>query len=165
MAVQHPNNDPFEEVKFTFSFVAHPCENEHSTPTSLKPKPCPSSYLNIALDKARDSTLILHDISLENKNCWAMDNFGAPTLELKKNDSTSKHEGFSFETPCVSCSPLDSLELITFSATRFYKDHNHLLILISKLFRRMVVDAYVYHKYCKFRSSTMVLTLQLEWHC
>jgi hypothetical protein len=36
------------------------------------------------------------------------------------------------------------------------------LILISKLFRKMVVDAYVYNKYCKSHGCTMVLTLQLE---
>jgi hypothetical protein len=48
------------------------------------------------------------------------------------------------------------------SATRFYEDHNHLLVLVYKLFRRMVVDVYVYYKYCKSRSSIMALTLQLE---
>jgi hypothetical protein len=42
------------------------------------------------------------------------------------------------------------------------KDPNHLLILVSKLFRRMVVDAYVYHKYCKSHGCVVVLTLC--WH-
>ena len=88
-----------------------------------------------------------------------MDNLKAPTLELKKNNSTNKHEGFSFETPCDSYSLLESLESITLSATSFYEDHNHLLFLVYKLFRRMVVDAYVYHKYCKSRSRNMALTL------
>jgi hypothetical protein len=39
------------------------------------------------------------------------------------------------------------------------------LILISKLFKRMVVDALIYHKYCKSRSCIMALTLQLEQKC
>ena len=43
-----------------------------------------------------------------------------------------------------------------------YEDPNHLLILVLKLFRRIVVDAYVYHKYCKSRGCVVVLTLQLE---
>jgi len=51
---------------------------------------------------------------------------------------------------------------ILLSATCFHEDHNHLLILVSKLFKRMVVDAFVYHKYCKSRSCIVVLTLQLE---
>jgi hypothetical protein len=46
-----------------------------------------------------------------------------------------------------------------------YKDPNRFLLFISKLFRKMVVDTYVYHKHCKSRGSTMVLTLQLEHSC
>ena len=46
-----------------------------------------------------------------------------------------------------------------------YEDSNHLQILVSKLFRWMVVDAYIYHKYYKSYCSTMVLTLQLEHYC
>ena len=51
---------------------------------------------------------------------------------------------------------------ILLSAICFHEDHNHLLILVSKLFKRMVVDAFVYHKYYKSHSCTVVLTLQLE---
>ena len=51
---------------------------------------------------------------------------------------------------------------ILFSPTCPYEDHNHLSILVFKLFKRMVVDAYVYHKYCKSHSGIVVLTLQLE---
>jgi hypothetical protein len=36
------------------------------------------------------------------------------------------------------------------------------LILVSKLFKRMVVDAFVYHKYCKSHRCTVALTLPLE---
>ena len=43
-----------------------------------------------------------------------------------------------------------------------YEEHNHPSLLVCKLFGRMVVDAYVYHKYCKSRGCTLVLTLQLE---
>ena len=43
-----------------------------------------------------------------------------------------------------------------------YEDHNHPLILVVELFRRMVEDAYVYHKYCKSHGGIVVLTLQLE---
>jgi hypothetical protein len=91
-----------------------------------------------------------------------MDIPAASTLETKEINSTDEHESFSFETPHVSCSLLESLEFILLKTTSTYEDPNLLLTLIHKLFRRMVVDAYVYHKYCKSHSCTMVLTLQLE---
>jgi len=141
MVEHHPNNNPFEEVKFLSPFVSSKFafEIERPSPPSLEPKPCPSG-----------------------QNLCAMDNLGAPTLELKKNNSTNEHKRFSFETPRVSCSLLEFLDLITLSATCFYEDHNHLLALVCKLFKRMVVDAFIYHKYCRSRSSTMALTLKLE---
>jgi len=139
MVEHHPNNNPFEEVKFLSPFISSKFafEIERPSPPSLEPKPCSSG-----------------------QNLCAMDNLGAPILELKKNDSTNKHEGYSFETPSISCSLLESLELITLNATCFYRDHN--CLLVYKLFGRMVVDAYVYHKYCKSRGCVVVLTLQLE---
>ena len=51
------------------------------------------------------------------------------------------------------------------STTCNYEDPNHLSILVSKLFKRMVVDAFVYHKYCKYSSCIVILTLQLEQYC
>jgi hypothetical protein len=44
----------------------------------------------------------------------------------------------------------------------FHENHNLISALVCKLFKRMVVDVFVYHKFCKSRESTMVLTLQLE---
>ena len=51
---------------------------------------------------------------------------------------------------------------IVLSTACNYEDPNHLSILVSKLFKRMVVDAFVYHKYCKSHSCIVILTLQLE---
>ena len=100
MAEHYPNHNPFEEVKFISPFISHrlSSETKHPSPTSLEPKPCPSGHQNGDLDSVRDSTLTFHDIFPENKNYCAMDNLRAPTLELKKNNSTNKQEGFPFET-------------------------------------------------------------------
>ena len=106
--------------------------------------------------------MIIHDVSFEKENLCAMDIPTALTQESKENDSTAEHENFSFKIPQVSCSLLESLEFGLLSVDCFYEDRNHLLILIVKLFRRMVVDAFVYHKYCKSNSCTVALTLQLE---
>jgi hypothetical protein len=81
------------------------------------------------------------------------------------SDSTNEHERSSFEFPRVSCSLVESPEFVVLGTICFHEDHNYLLVLVSKLFKRMVVDAYVYHKYCKSRGSTMVLALQLEHSC
>ena len=130
-------------MKFISPFISPElsCETKCSSPLSLELKLCPSGHQNVVLDSGRDSTLTLHDMSLEKEKRCAMGNLEAPILELKKKNSSNKHEGFSFETPRVSCSLLESPELITHSATHFYEDHNHLLVLVYKLFRRMVVDA------------------------
>ena len=84
----------------------------------------------------------------------------APTLETKKKDSTIEHESFSFDTPLISCSHLESLEIVVLSVVCCYEEDNHPSLLVSKLFRSMVVDVFIYHKYCKSCSSTVVLTLQ-----
>jgi hypothetical protein len=94
-----------------------------------------------------------------------MDMPKAPILESEEKDSTNEHEGFYFETPHVSCSLLESLEFVVLSTTCCYGEDNHPSLLISKHFRRMVVDVFVYHKYCKSCSSIMVLTLQFEHYC
>jgi hypothetical protein len=152
MAKHNPNHNPIEEPKFISPFVSPrlPSETEHPSSSSLKPKPCPSSQ---------------HDITLEKENFWAMDKLEAPTLELEMNESTNEHERSSFEFPRVSCSLLESPKFIVLSTAGSYEDHNHLVIVVHKLFKRMVVDAYVYHKYCRSHGCIMVLTLQLEHSC
>jgi hypothetical protein len=149
MVEHHPNHDPLEETKFISPFVSPRFSSETECPLlpSLEPEPCPSGYPNIVL---------------ENKNFCAMDIHVASTLETKEINSIDKHESFSFETPHVSCSLLESLEFILLKTTCPYEDPKLLLLLISKLFRRMVVDAFMYHKYCKSHNGIVVLTLQLE---
>ena len=113
MAEHHPNNDPFEEVKFVTPFI--------SPSSTLEPKPCPSGHPNVVLVDGKNSTLILHDKSLRNENSCAVD--------------------------------------MLLSTPHSYEEHNHLSLLVYKLFGRMVVDAYVYHKHCKSHGCVVVLTL------
>jgi hypothetical protein len=165
MAKHYRNHDQFEEVKFISPFVSPKLtyEVECLSPPSYVPKPCPSGHQTVVLDNGRDSTLNLHDISFEKENLYAMDILAASTLETKGKDSTDKHESFSFETPHVSCSLLASLEFVLMVPTCSNEDPNLLPILVHKLFRRMVVDAFIYHKYCRsHRCTVVVLTLQLE---
>ena len=59
----------------------------------------------------------------------------ASTLETKEMNSTDEHESFSFETPHVSCSLLESPGVVLLKTTCPYEDPNLLLILVHKLFR------------------------------
>jgi hypothetical protein len=121
-----------------------------------EPKPCPSGLPSIVLNGDRDSTLIVHE-----RFC-AMDMPKAPTLKTKQKDSTIEDENFSFKTPHVSRSLFESPGFFVRSTTFFYEEDNYPSLLICKLFRRMIVDVFVYHKYCRSRSCNVALTLQLE---
>ena len=46
--------------------------------------------------------------------------------------------------------------------TSLCEDRNHLLVLISNMYRGVVVDAYIYHKYCKSSYLFVALILQSD---
>ena len=108
--------------------------------------------------------MILHDASLEMENQWAMEFYEAPTLEYKEKDSLEEHGSFTLEIPQEPCAFNASPESSMLSASSTNKGYNHPKALSCKTFRRLVVDAYVYHKHCKFRGCSVVLTLQLKLH-
>src|SRR6185436_18943953 len=84
-----------------------------------------------------------------------------PTLESDEKDSTNEHGTVIFEIPCsFNATP----ELDMLSAPCTHEDYNFLKVLSCKTFRRLVVDAHVYRKHCKFRGCSVVLTLQLNLH-
>ena len=82
------------------------------------------------------------------------------TLESKTEESTNKHETFEF--PQDSCPNKDSPEFTSLRATCSHQVSNHLLNFPSKMYKRVVVDALIYHKHSRFCGSTMALTLQLK---
>jgi len=146
----HVDHDLLEEVKFVSRFVSsNPISNLYETEQppspSSKIKPCPSGPM-------------FHFESLEKENFCAMDL--PQTLESKTEESTNKHETFEF--PQDPCPNKDSPEFISLSTMCFHQDRIHLLILLSKMYRRVVVDAFVYRKHNKFCGSTMELILQLQ---
>ena len=55
-----------------------------------------------------------------------------------------------------------SPELVTLCAASTYEFYNRLKVLFCKMFRRVVVDAYVYHKYCKSLGCTCGTNLAAE---
>ena len=105
--------------------------------------------------------MIFHDEPPEIENPWARKSSAALTLEFEWNDSIDEHDSFILETPppCFFSTPPESGTRCTMNAIA---SCNLLKALSSKTFGRMVVDAFVYHKHCKFRGCTITLTLQLN---
>ena len=57
----------------------------------------------------------------------------APTLETLEKVFTIEHESFSFETPHVSCSLLESPDFVVLSIACYYEEDNLPSLLIAKL--------------------------------
>ena len=122
----------------------------------LEPRPAGLEY--VVLDLNRESTSSFHDESLEMENQWAMEFCEAPTLESEEKDSTNEHGSFTFDIPRKPCSFNATPESGMFSALCTHKDYNQLKVLFCKIFRRLVVDVYVYRKHFRFRGCTVALT-------
>ena len=119
-------------------------------------EPLPSGPEKVLLDHDRDSTMLSHDESLEMENRWAMEFCEAPTLESTEKDSTDEHGTIIFEIPCsFNASPESGM----LSSPRTHEKCNHYKVFSYKIFRRVVVDAFVYCKHCKFCGCTVTLTL------
>ena len=78
-----------------------------------------------------------------------MDIHEESTLELVKEDDIDEHGSYFINTPSNPCSYEKSPESIGFFNIATHKILNPLVLPIHKFFQKVVVDAYVYHKYCK----------------
>ena len=124
-------------------------------------EPRPTSPHRIVLDHDRDTTMIVHDEPLVIGNPWAKKSSEALSLEREEKYSIEEHGSFILEspTPCRYSTPPETATCCTTNAVA---SCNLLKTLSSKTFRRMVVNAFVYRKHCKFRCCTIALTLQLK---
>ena len=71
------------------------------------------------------------------------------TLELEKEDYISEHGSYFINTSSNLCSHEKSPKSIGLSNIATHEIYNPLVLCVHKDFERVVVDAYVYHKYCK----------------
>ena len=72
-------------------------------------------------------------------------------LEFKKEDYIIEHGSHFINTSSNPCSHKKSPESFGLSNIATHKIFNPLILPVHKYFERVVVDAYVYHKYCKSR--------------
>jgi hypothetical protein len=150
--------------KYDLGDALHLCEGERSSSPLNKFEPLSTGPYHVALNLGRESTSILLDESLKMENSWAMEIYETLTLESKGKDSTDEHGNFTHDIPTKPCSHLASPELAMLSALGILEYYNNLLVLSCKKPRRMVVDAYVYHKHCRFHLCFVALTLLLKLH-
>ena len=73
------------------------------------------------------------------------------TLELEKEDDIDEHGSYFMNTSSNPCSHEKSPESISLSNIATHEIFNLLILSVHEDFERVVVDAYVYHKYCKSR--------------
>ena len=71
------------------------------------------------------------------------------SLELEKEDDIDEHGSYFMNTSSNPCSHEKSPESIGLSNIATHEIFNPLILLVHKDFERVVVDAYIYHKYCK----------------
>jgi hypothetical protein len=142
----------------------HLREGERSSSLSIEFEPLPTDLYDVAFDHDREMILSFRDKSLEIENSWAMECFEIPaTLEFIGKGSIDEHGRFILDIFYGPCSHNSSLESAMPSALSTHEGYNHLLVLYSKLFRRLIVDAYVYHKHIRFHLCIVALTLQLSF--
>ena len=127
-----PKQNPLEEI------------HEQTSSSSIEFEPILSSPHCVVLNHDRDTTMIFHDEPLEIENSWARESSEALILEFEENNSIDEHGSFIVETspPRSFSTPPESGTHCTMNA---FVSYNLLKALSSKMFGRMVVDAFVYH--------------------
>jgi hypothetical protein len=79
----------------------------------------------------------------------AMDIHKESSLELEKEDDINEHGSYFMCTSSNPCSHETSFESIGLSNIATHEIFNPLILFVPKHFEKVVVDAYVYHKYYK----------------
>jgi hypothetical protein len=69
----------------------HLCEDERTSSPLIEFEPLPTGPYHVVSDHGQESTLFIHDASLEMENSWAMEIYEALTLESEGKDSIDKH--------------------------------------------------------------------------
>ena len=72
-------------------------------------------------------------------------------LKFEKEDDIDEHGSYFMNTSSNPCSHEKSPESISLSNIASHEILNPLVLHVHKIFERVLVDAYAYHKYCKSR--------------
>jgi hypothetical protein len=100
--------------------------------------------------EVRDTHLQCHRPEFKREYVWSMDILEASTLD---SQNRLEHEGFTLEGSQIPCSQQKFPELSSPTTNNLYEIYNLLIFLVHANFERKVVDAFDYHKHCKFRGN------------
>jgi len=81
-------------------------------------------------------------------------------LELEKEDNINEHGSYFMNTSSNPCSYEKSTESIGLSNIAAHEIFNPFILSVPKNFERVVVDAYIYHKYCRSRCVNLKIGTQ-----
>jgi hypothetical protein len=81
----------------------HLCGDERSSTPLIEFEPLPTGSYHVVSDRGRESTLFIHDTSLEMKNSWAMEIYKELTLGSKGKNLIDKHGSFILDSPLEPC--------------------------------------------------------------
>ena len=98
--------------------------------------------------EVRDTHLQCHRPEVKKEHVWSMDILEVSTLD---SQNRLEHEGFTLEGSQIPCSHQKFPELSSPITNDLCETYNLLIFLVHANFERKVVDAFVYHKHCKFR--------------
>jgi hypothetical protein len=106
--------------------------------------------------EVRDTHHQRHRPEVKKEHVWSMNILEALTLD---SENKLEHESFILKGSQIPCSHQKFLELSSPITNDLYETYNLLIFLVHANFERGVVDAFVYHKHCKFHGHFLVLTL------
>jgi hypothetical protein len=72
-------------------------------------------------------------------------------IQIRYEDDINEHGNYSITISLKPCSYETSVNSIGLSNLSTFEIFNPLILSIYKNFKRVVIDAYVYHKYCRSR--------------
>ena len=74
-----------------------------------------------------------------------------PNIQIRDEDNINEHGIYSIPTLFTPCSYETSSQSIGLSNIATFEISNPLFLSIYKNFKGVVIDAYVYNKYCRYR--------------
>ena len=103
-------------------------------------------------DEDGNQLIECHKQEIMDEYVWSMDILKGSTLESKKEDHVDEHQSYILEEPQDPHLHEKSLESIFPCATYTSESYTHPMLLFYQILERMVMDAFVYHKYSKAHS-------------
>jgi hypothetical protein len=99
----------------------------------------------------------LYEANLRGNPMETLDIYDELSSKFKNDGDFNEQGSYYTNTPSRPCSYEKSSDSLSLSNIAPYEIFNPLMLPVPKYFERVVVDAYVYHKYCRSRCISLIL--------